>query len=57
MLIGALLTPAILLKRAQVVHLVLGGAGLGSSVGAGAHFWRSFTEKRRPVGPGPVIPS
>ncbi|KAG9084888.1 hypothetical protein FS749_004885 [Ceratobasidium sp. UAMH 11750] len=57
MLLGAMVTPAILLRRASVVDLVLGGAGLGSSMGAGAHFWRTITEPGVPVGPGPVVPT
>ncbi|KAG8738141.1 hypothetical protein FRC12_016897 [Ceratobasidium sp. 428] len=57
MLLGGMITPAILLKRASIVNLVLGGAGLGSSVGAGVHFWRSLTEPGVPVAPGPVVPA
>ncbi|QRV90098.1 RNA polymerase III subunit RPC82 helix-turn-helix domain-containing protein [Ceratobasidium sp. AG-Ba] len=56
LLLGGLLTPAIFLKRGRLIDLVLGGAGIGSSVGAGAHFWRSFTEPGLPVGPGPAVP-
>ena len=48
MLLGAMLTPAIFYKRAPIIHLVLGGAGLGSSAGVLAHWWRSVTEARAP---------
>lgn len=38
------------------MHLILGGAGLGSSLGIAAHTWRSFTEtKVVPPTPGPVV--
>ncbi|CAE6341126.1 unnamed protein product [Rhizoctonia solani] len=50
MLLGAMLTPAIILKRARVLDLLLGGAGIGSSVGVMAHWWRSMTE------PDPQVP-
>ncbi|KAF5372904.1 hypothetical protein D9758_001728 [Tetrapyrgos nigripes] len=45
--IGAILfgvlTPALLWKRAKLVHLILGGAGLGSSVGILTHYVRSLS--------------
>ncbi|THV08017.1 hypothetical protein K435DRAFT_772331 [Dendrothele bispora CBS 962.96] len=43
--IGAILfgvlTPALLWKRAKVLHLILGGAGIGSSIGLLTHLARS----------------
>ncbi|TFK55023.1 hypothetical protein OE88DRAFT_989792 [Heliocybe sulcata] len=39
----AVLTPAILWKRANVVNLILGGGGLGSSVGILAHYGRTLS--------------
>ncbi|EPQ58250.1 hypothetical protein GLOTRDRAFT_36507 [Gloeophyllum trabeum ATCC 11539] len=39
----AVLTPALFWKRARAVHLVLGGAGLGSSVGVLAHYGRNLS--------------
>lgn len=51
MLLGAMLTPAIFLKRARMLHLVLGGAGIGSSAGVMAHWWRSMTEPNLEVPP------
>ncbi|PFH49100.1 hypothetical protein AMATHDRAFT_63747 [Amanita thiersii Skay4041] len=40
--LGSVLTPAILWKRAGVIHLVLGGAALGSGVGLLAHHCRTL---------------
>ncbi|CAE6534067.1 unnamed protein product [Rhizoctonia solani] len=51
MLLGAMLTPAIFLKRARTLDLILGGAGIGSSAGVAAHWWRSMTE------PDPQVPA
>jgi len=44
MLLGSLLTPAVLWKRAPRVHLILGGAVLGEGVGWGVHLWQRFVE-------------
>jgi len=58
MLLGAMLTPAILLRRARAIHLILGGAGIGSSIGVAAHWWRTLTETRPPpVAAPPKVPS
>ncbi|PBK77651.1 hypothetical protein ARMSODRAFT_946495 [Armillaria solidipes] len=38
----AVLTPAILWKRAHTVNLILGGAGIGSSIGLITHYARSL---------------
>ncbi|KAJ1307947.1 hypothetical protein OPQ81_002024 [Rhizoctonia solani] len=51
MLLGAMLTPALFLKRAMTLDLILGGAGLGSSAGVVVHWWRSMTE------PDPRVPT
>jgi len=40
----AVLTPALFWKRARVVHLILGGAGIGSGVGVVMHLARSVSE-------------
>jgi len=48
-LLFALLTPAVLWKRARPIHLILGGAGLGTSAGMMAHWWRLFSERERVV--------
>jgi len=57
--IGAILfgvlTPALLWKRARAVHLILGGAGIGSAVGLSTHLWRTFTESQVTV-PAPTTP-
>ncbi|OJA11491.1 hypothetical protein AZE42_07873 [Rhizopogon vesiculosus] len=39
----AVLTPAILWKRASIVNLVLGGAGIGSAIGLLTHYGRTVT--------------
>ncbi|KAF9070378.1 hypothetical protein BDP27DRAFT_1323945 [Rhodocollybia butyracea] len=39
----AVLTPAVLWNRAKIVNLVLGGAGIGASVGMLTHWTRSVT--------------
>jgi hypothetical protein len=39
--LAAVLAPAILWKRANVVNLVLGGAGLGSGIGLLTHYGKS----------------
>lgn len=44
MILGATLTPALFWKRARAVHLILGGAALGSGVGILTHLYRSYTE-------------
>ncbi|KAF9518902.1 hypothetical protein BS47DRAFT_1379645, partial [Hydnum rufescens UP504] len=55
--IGAILfgvlTPALLWKRARAVHLVLGGAGIGSGIGLSAHWYRILTEPSHPKTPSP----
>jgi len=40
----AILTPAILWKRASIINLILGGAGIGSSVGVATHLGKSWSE-------------
>ncbi|KAE9407081.1 hypothetical protein BT96DRAFT_851076 [Gymnopus androsaceus JB14] len=39
----AVLTPAVLWNRARIINLILGGAGLGSSVGMLTHWTRSVS--------------
>lgn len=39
----ALLTPAIFWNRANIVNLILGGAGIGSASGTLAHYVRAVT--------------
>ncbi|CAE6475881.1 unnamed protein product [Rhizoctonia solani] len=51
MLLGTLLTPAIFLKRARTLDLLLGGAGIGSSAGVIAHWSRALTEPNLGVPP------
>lgn len=41
--LAAVLVPAIFWKRAGVVNLILGGAGLGSAVGLLTHYGRTAT--------------
>lgn len=48
------LTPALFWKRARAIHLVLGGAGIGSSMGLAVNKYRDFAETR-PSNPGPVM--
>ncbi|CAE6414808.1 unnamed protein product [Rhizoctonia solani] len=50
-LLGAMLAPALFLKRARAFDLILGGAGIGSSAGVMVHWWRSMTE------PNPEVPA
>ncbi|CAE6479419.1 unnamed protein product [Rhizoctonia solani] len=57
MLLGAMLTPAIFLKRARVLDLLLGGAGFGTSAGMMVHWWRSITESDPQVPSSPVKPT
>ncbi|KDQ13151.1 hypothetical protein BOTBODRAFT_33764 [Botryobasidium botryosum FD-172 SS1] len=40
----AILTPALFWKRASIVNLILGGAGIGSAVGVLTHLGKSFSE-------------
>ncbi|KAA1474828.1 hypothetical protein DENSPDRAFT_860514 [Dentipellis sp. KUC8613] len=47
-ILGATLVPALFWKRGRAVHLVLGGAGLGSAVGLFAHFGRSLAGDNPP---------
>ncbi|KAF8797844.1 hypothetical protein BYT27DRAFT_7218652 [Phlegmacium glaucopus] len=42
-ILGAVLIPAILWKRASIVNLILGGAGLGSGIGLLTHYGRTIT--------------
>ncbi|KII88924.1 hypothetical protein PLICRDRAFT_590247 [Plicaturopsis crispa FD-325 SS-3] len=42
-LLFAVLTPALFWNKARMVHLVLGGAGLGSSVGLLTHYVRTLS--------------
>jgi hypothetical protein len=37
------LTPALFWRRARAVHLVLGGAGVGSSIGLATYAYRELT--------------
>ncbi|EIN07678.1 hypothetical protein PUNSTDRAFT_120975 [Punctularia strigosozonata HHB-11173 SS5] len=55
-LLGAVLTPAILWKRARLAHLILGGAGFGSAVGLLTHYGRSLTGDHPPPTNLPEIP-
>jgi len=41
--LAAVITPAILWKHANIVHLILGGAGLGSAVGLLTHYGRTIS--------------
>lgn len=55
----AVLTPAVLWKRARVAHLILGGAGIGGGLGWLSHYGRELTGDPAPRVdmPGPVMPS
>ncbi|PCH38374.1 hypothetical protein WOLCODRAFT_65147 [Wolfiporia cocos MD-104 SS10] len=53
----AVLTPAILWKRASTVNLILGGAGIGSAVGLLAHHGRTVTGDPPPIVQLPDIPT
>ncbi|KAH7927753.1 hypothetical protein BV22DRAFT_1006486 [Leucogyrophana mollusca] len=44
----AVLTPAVLWKRASPVNLILGGAGIGSAVGVLTHYGRALTGSPAP---------
>ncbi|KAF9228783.1 hypothetical protein BS17DRAFT_772510 [Gyrodon lividus] len=48
-LLSAVLTPALLWKRANVMNLVLGGAGIGSSIGLLTHHGRTLTGDPAPT--------
>ncbi|KAH9901136.1 hypothetical protein C8Q73DRAFT_786534 [Cubamyces lactineus] len=52
----AVLTPALLWKRAASINLILGGAGIGSAVGLLAHHTRTVTGDHAPKVPVPDIP-
>ncbi|KAF5324740.1 hypothetical protein D9611_004516 [Ephemerocybe angulata] len=41
--VAAVLTPAILWKRANPVNLIMGGAGIGSGIGVLTHYGRSLS--------------
>jgi len=43
-ILGAVLIPAILWKRASIVNLILGGAGLGTGVGLVTHYGGTIME-------------
>ncbi|KAF8315536.1 uncharacterized protein EI90DRAFT_3087966 [Cantharellus anzutake] len=57
-IIGSVLsTPfitAFLWRRARLIHLILGGAGLGTGAGYGYHIWRFIMEGGAP--PGTAVP-
>ncbi|KAG2041543.1 hypothetical protein BDR03DRAFT_856106 [Suillus americanus] len=56
----AVLTPAILWKRASTVNLVLGGAGIGSAIGLLTHYGRTVTGDLTPdaqIPETPIAPS
>ncbi|KAF8126529.1 hypothetical protein EV363DRAFT_1174107 [Boletus edulis] len=42
-LLFAVLTPALFWRRASTINLVLGGAGIGSSIGVLTHYGRTLT--------------
>jgi len=42
----AILTPAVFWKRANVIHLILGGAGIGAGVGSLTHWGRTISGDR-----------
>jgi len=42
-ILGAILTPALFWKRANIANLILGGAGLGSAAGLLAHYARTVS--------------
>ncbi|KAH9842939.1 uncharacterized protein C8Q71DRAFT_735245 [Rhodofomes roseus] len=52
----AVLTPAVIWKRASTVNLILGGAGVGSAVGLFAHHARTITGDPAPVVRIPELP-
>jgi len=52
-LLFAVLTPAIFWKRASTIHLVFGGAGLGTAAGYFTHVARSATGDAPPT---PLVP-
>ncbi|KAI0031815.1 hypothetical protein K488DRAFT_51237 [Vararia minispora EC-137] len=54
-LLFAVLTPAVLWKRATTIHLILGGAGLGAAVGLTTHTVRHITGDPAPPTPLPEI--
>ena len=52
-MIGAVLfgvlTPALFWRRARAVHLILGGAGVGSSLGLGTYAYQELTKPQPPT--------
>ncbi|KAG8697478.1 hypothetical protein FRC09_007849 [Ceratobasidium sp. 395] len=54
-ILGGMIAPAILFKRAPVKTLLFAGFGLGSSVGGGVHFLKLLTEPEVSVAPGPAV--
>jgi len=55
-ILSAVLTPAVLWKRAHPVNLVLGGAGIGSAIGSLAHHARTFSGDPPPKVTMPMVP-
>ncbi|KIK95848.1 hypothetical protein PAXRUDRAFT_11183 [Paxillus rubicundulus Ve08.2h10] len=55
-LLFAVLTPALLWKRANVVNLILGGAGIGSSIGLVTHHTRNLMGDTPPIVKVPELP-
>ncbi|KDQ60605.1 hypothetical protein JAAARDRAFT_190775 [Jaapia argillacea MUCL 33604] len=53
----AVLTPAVFWKRARIVHLVLGGAGVGSAIGVLSHYCRTLSGDPPPRLQIPISPS
>ncbi|CCM02860.1 uncharacterized protein FIBRA_04972 [Fibroporia radiculosa] len=52
----AVLTPAMLWKRANIANLILGGAGMGSAVGLLTHYTRTVSGDPPPVVRVPDVP-
>ncbi|KJA18607.1 hypothetical protein HYPSUDRAFT_205284 [Hypholoma sublateritium FD-334 SS-4] len=46
--LGAVAVPAILWKHANIVNLILGGAGLGGGIGLLTHYGRTLSEDPHP---------
>ncbi|KAG9012634.1 hypothetical protein FRB94_005244 [Tulasnella sp. JGI-2019a] len=43
-LLGAVLTPAILYRRTRLLFAICGGAGLGAGVGTATHYWKHYQD-------------
>ena len=54
--LGAVLTPAIFLKRARLIHSALGGVGLGVAGGSITHYWKTFQSLDSGVSGYPISP-